>query len=80
MTLAIDFFHDFHIPMFYTVEYQDTIAYSILPGTNGLYYPLKLKNKIIHMKYNKLKSTGEFYEWLRGFTTQARLGVFRNKS
>ena len=20
------------------------------------------------MKYNKLKSTGEFYEWLRGFT------------
>ena len=68
MTLAIDFSYGFHITMFYPVEYKDTIAYSILPGTNGLSYPLKLKNKIIHMKYNKLKSTGEFYEWLRGFT------------
>ena len=62
VTLAIDFSYGFHITMFYPVEYQDTIAYSILPGTNGLSYPLKLKNKIIHMKYNKLKSTGEFYE------------------
>ena len=69
MTLAMDLYDVFQFPMFYSVMYpNDIIANSILPGTSGLSYPKELKNKIIRIKDNKLQSTGEFYEWLRGFT------------
>ena len=71
MTLAMDLSDIFQFPMLYAVMYpKDIIANTILPWTSGLSYPKELKNKIIRIKDNKLQSTDEFYEWLRGFTDQ----------